>query len=223
MLETVKRRRFHLTLRSLMIVVAVCALLLFPLSRSIRQLERVRQARLRAVQEAKLARDLGRKSKAEALRLMHLARPETTVGPAGSRGPDVVTKRAEGASTDDRWRGKVWASLSVNPPSLREGEPTELQLWFTLVNESHERLDPRIFESRIMVDGKELADSARLMGRTPRTSRFQALRPGEGIHFIVPLGHGFEEPGVYRVVWEGTGFRSPEVVIRVRPKRPNDL
>ncbi|AGA30988.1 hypothetical protein Sinac_6932 [Singulisphaera acidiphila DSM 18658] len=74
MLEAVPPRRFRLRLRSLMIAIAVCALLLYPLSRSIRELEQMRQGRLRAVQEAKLARDLGRRSKAEALRLMHLVR-----------------------------------------------------------------------------------------------------------------------------------------------------
>ncbi|SIO22419.1 hypothetical protein SAMN05444166_3086 [Singulisphaera sp. GP187] len=86
MLEAVPPRRFRLNLRSLMIAVAGCALLLYPLSRAIRGWEQVRQAQLRAVQEAKLARELGRKSKAEALRLMHLARARTQSSRPGTEG-----------------------------------------------------------------------------------------------------------------------------------------
>ncbi|WP_406693886.1 hypothetical protein V5E97_22890 [Singulisphaera sp. Ch08] len=225
MLEAVTPRRYRLTLRSLMIVVAVCALLLFPLSRSIRELERIRQARLRAVQEAKIARDLGRKSKAEALSLLGLAHAQGTVdsspGETGTGAErDVVTQQTEISPTDDRWRGKVWAALSVNPPIVRQGETAGLNLEFTLVNDSQQRLAPRIFDSRIVVNGTEVAESPLLRGRLPR---IDALAPGEELHFTVPFGRRFEEPGVYRVVWKGPGFRSPEMVIRVLPKRPNGL
>lgn len=187
-----------------MIVVAVCAFLLFPFSMTIRELERVRQGRLRAAHEAKIARELGRKTRADALRTLHLAHLKARIAP------------------EHRSRGHVWAMLSVSQPIVRQGETTGLKVEFNLVNETNEGFDPRIPESRIVVNDRELADSGRIMGRTPRTARSQRLLPGEALHFVGALGHHFQEVGAYRVVWEGPGFRSPEVVIRVHPRRPVD-
>ncbi len=73
MMEIRKGRQYRLTLRSLMIVVAVCALILIPLSRSLQRMEQLRLARLRAALEAKHALELGRKSKSEARRMLQLA------------------------------------------------------------------------------------------------------------------------------------------------------
>lgn len=227
MMEVRKGRQYRLTLRSLMIVVAVCALILIPLSRSLQRMEQLRLARLRAVLEAKHALELGRKSKAEALWSLQRARAlkEATgrnQDAVTEAGPAVTVRNAAKTSTENRWQGKVWAALSVSSSLIRQGEPIpELQLRFTLVNQSSQRIAPRIFESRIKVDGKELAEPTQHLGQTPRTARFKALAPGEGVYFSLPLslGEDFEEPGEHRVVWEGSGFQSPELLIRVRPKR----
>jgi len=42
---------------------------------------------------------------------------------------------------------------------------------------------------------------------------------GDHLCFSYALGDHFRKPGIYRVTWRGTGFRSPEVVFRVLPDR----
>jgi hypothetical protein len=212
-METVTTRRYRLTLRAMMIIIAACALLLFPYARMVRKIEQLRQGRLRGAYEAKIARDLGRKTRQEALRAIHLARAKAAL--ASPESPRLE-------ATKDGSGGHVWAALSVNHPIVRQGEAANLEVEFDLVNETNQGIDPRIPESRIVVNGKELAESGLIMGRTPRTSRFQRLLPGEDLHFVGTFRHEFEEPGTYQVVWEGAGFLAPGVVIRVLPRRRSD-
>jgi hypothetical protein len=111
----------------------------------------------------------------------------------------------------------LWAALSVNHAVFRPEETKALNVEFILINDGDRVLDPRIADSRIIIDGKELADSGFILSNGPRDARFDALPPGEILRFAYALGKYFEEPGVYRVSWQGVGFRSPEVVLRVLP------
>src|SRR3954470_16439820 len=114
-LAAVTPRRHRLTLGSLMIVVAVCALILFPFSLTVRKLEQARQARLRAIREAKIARVLGRKTRVEALVTLHVARAQAGL-----------------ASVKSRSGANLWALLSVDPPVAWQGERNPLEFEFDL-------------------------------------------------------------------------------------------
>jgi hypothetical protein len=124
------------------------------------------------------------------------------------------------ADPADGWGNPVtkqlWAGMSVNQPLFRVGNDTNLlQFNFALVNESDKVIDPRIpGYPRLVVNGKEL-DLSSIPGTGPRDERFKALPPGDNLQFGMGAGRFFEKPGVYRVYWQGEGFRSNEVVFRV--------
>ena len=117
--------------------------------------------------------------------------------------------------------GGLWAALTANHAVFRRGETNGLNVEFTLVNDGGVTVDPKIGESRIVVNGEELADSGLILGNGPRDARFAALPPGDYLRFSYALGDHFKEPGVYRVSWRGADFRSPEVVFRVLGGKPD--
>jgi hypothetical protein len=106
----------------------------------------------------------------------------------------------------------------MNYVVFHRGEVDGLKVEFTLVNDGEATIDPKIGESRIVVQGKELAESGLILGNGPRDARFAALPPGQCLRFNSSLGDYFKEPGNYRVSWRGANFRSPEVVFRVLPE-----
>jgi RNA polymerase sigma factor (sigma-70 family) len=112
----------------------------------------------------------------------------------------------------------LWAGLSINQPVFREGGTELLQLTFSMVNDGDKVIDPKIAASKLIVNGKPLPDSAFIFGNGPRDDRFTALPPGDFLLFGYGLGSRFKKPGVYRVYWEGEGFRSPQVVFRILAK-----
>jgi hypothetical protein len=115
---------------------------------------------------------------------------------------------------------KLWAAISVNQPLFREGHDTNLlQINFALLNEGDRVVDPKIpGYPRLIVNGKEL-DLSSVPGVGPRDERFKALPPGDFLLFGYALGAHFDRAGVYKVYWQGEGFRSPEIVFRVLPRR----
>ncbi len=116
-------------------------------------------------------------------------------------------------------KGKaLLATLSVNHQTFMEGATDKLLLTFTLVNNDRKVIDPRIGSSKIVVNGKALADSAFILGNGPRAANSDALPPGDRLTFGYALGQHFERPGVYRVHWEGEGFLSPQIIFRVLAK-----
>ena len=42
---------------------------------------------------------------------------------------------------------------------------------------------------------------------------------GEYLSFTYDLSEKFRKPGIYKVTWKCEGFRSPEIVFRVMPKK----
>ena len=113
----------------------------------------------------------------------------------------------------------LWASLSVNQPVFQEGDTDRLNLSFALVNDGAKLINPKVSRSKLVVNGKALADSDFLLGNGPRDARFEALSPGDHLLFGYALGKVFARPGSYRVCWEGEGFRSAEITFRVLPKK----
>jgi hypothetical protein len=183
-----------------MVTVALCALLLALAVWTVRQVEmRVRLERAMADQaraQALLARDLAQMESAQA-----------------------ALATAKLGITEQPKAGSLWAGLTVNHPILRAGQTKDLRIEFTLVNDGDEAIDPKIPDSRIVINGKELSDSRLILGSVQKGARFRALPPGESLQFDCLLGDQFKHPGVYRVSWKGAEFHSPEVVLRILPDR----
>ena len=108
--------------------------------------------------------------------------------------------------------------MSVNHPIFKAGQTKDLRIEFTLVNDGDKVIDPKIPESQIVINGKELTDSGLIFSSVQKGTRFRALSPGESLQFSLPLGDQFKEPGTYRISWKGAGFHSPEIVLRVLPE-----
>ena len=161
--------------------------------------------------------DAERRARAEAARAQYVAQVRAAQAQFASKATDPADHPEEGSTA--RKRGGLWAALGVNHAVFRRGEAKGLNVEFTLVNDGEAIIDPKIGESRIVVNGEELADSGLILGNGPRDARFAALPPGEHLRFGYALGDHFQEPGVYRVSWRGANFRSPEVVFRVLPEK----
>ena len=116
---------------------------------------------------------------------------------------------------------KVWASLSVNRPLFHAGWTKELTVYFTLVNDGSETIDPKIESSKIIINGVALEDSGFILSNGPRDKRWRALPCGDSLEFTYSLEKYFKEPGIYRVSWKGEDFETPTVVFRVMPYKTN--
>jgi RNA polymerase sigma factor (sigma-70 family) len=158
--------------------------------------------------------------KADVVSQIGLMRPGDFVARSLSRGQAPQPGPGAGKAQVTGEAKPLWAGLSINQPVFTEGDINLLQLTFTLVNDGDKVIDPKITTSaKIVVNGKPLPDSAFIFGNGPRDARFTALPPGDYLLFGSGLGSRFKKPGVYRVHWEGDGFRSPEIVFRVLPKK----
>lgn len=116
---------------------------------------------------------------------------------------------------------KLWASLSVSRPLFHAGWTKELLVYFTLVNDGSETIDPKIESSKIIINGVEVKDSGFIFGNGPRDKRWRALPPGDSLEFTYALEKYFKEPGIYRVSWKGEHFETPTIVFRVMPSKNN--
>ena len=125
---------------------------------------------------------------------------------------------AKPGTADQKKAGSLWAGLSVNHPVFKAGQTKDLRIEFTLVNDGDKVIDPKIPESRIVIDGKELGDSGSILSSAQKGNRPKALPPGESVQFDCALGDRFKEPGIYRVSWKGSGFQSSEIVLRIMPE-----
>ena len=142
MVEPAGQRRFRLSIRTLMIAVALCALLLALAVWTFRQVEaRVRLERLLAEARAQADR--------------------------ATYSPKCVPPRRAAAAklgtADQKKAGSLWAGLSVNHPIFRAGQTKDLRIEFTLVNDGDQVIDPKIPESQIVINGKELSDSGLIL------------------------------------------------------------
>jgi hypothetical protein len=109
----------------------------------------------------------------------------------------------------------LWAAISVNRPLFTLAQTKDLRIVLTLLNDGDEAIDPKIAESRIVINGKEVADSASFIGEGSNSVRLRALGPGDRLEFNFAPGELLKEPGIYRISWKGVGFQSPEVVFRI--------
>jgi hypothetical protein len=185
MVERAGQRRFRVSTRTLMVAVALCALLLVPDVWTLRRVEALRNEVARVLVEE---------------RAVVAAQAAVKLGTA-----------------DQKKAGSIWAGLSVNHPIFKAGQTKDLRIEFSLVNDSDKPIDPKITKSQILINGKELTDSASILSSFPKGGRSNALSPGESLQFDRLLGDQFKEPGIYRVSWKGADFHSPEIVLRILP------
>jgi len=178
----------------LMVAVALCALLLAPVVWMFRQLEALRNERM----YAEHARAVAEERAAVAAEAARVAQAAAKLGTA-----------------DQKKAGSLWAGLTVNHPIFRAGQTKDLRIEFTLVNDGDKVIDPKIADSQITINGKEVAASGLTLSSVPKGARSQALSPGGSLQFDCLVGDQFKEPGVYRVSWKGSGFLSSEIEIRI--------
>ena len=138
---------------------------------------------------------------------------------AQSEAAQAVLAAAKLGTADQKKEGSLWAGLSANHPIFRAGQANDLRIEFTLVNDGDQVIEPKIPESRIVINGKELSDSGTILSSVQKGTRVKALPPGENLQFDCLVGDQFKEPAIYRVSWKGADFHSPEVVLRILPDR----
>jgi hypothetical protein len=195
MVEAAAQRRFRLSIRTLMIAVALCALFLAPLGWMYRRLELQRRMEMLAVEHARALADE---------RAAALARFTQAALSAPKQGGTIQPNA-----------GNLWAALSINHPIFKAGQIKDLRIEFSLVNDGDDVIDPNIAESHIVINGKEFTETGLVFGSVPKHVRIKTLAPGESLQFDVLLGDHFKEPGIYRVSWKGSDFQSSEVVLRI--------
>jgi len=199
MVESTGQRRFRLSIRTLMIAVALCAVLLTLAVMTVRHFE----ARVRV---EKLLADQARNQAQQARYLAQVRSAQATL---------LATKLG---TTDQPKAGSLWAALSASHAIFKAGQTKDLRIEFTLVNDGDKVIDPKIADSRIVINGKERTDSGLIFGSLQKGARFKALSPEDSLQFSLPLGDQFKEPGTYRISWKGDGFHSPEIVLRIMPE-----
>jgi hypothetical protein len=193
MVEATGHSRFRLSIRTLMIAVALCAFLLAPVVWVFRHFEaQVRMARMAEM----IARN-----RAEEARYLAQVRSAQAALSAPNLGNTIQPKA-----------GSLWAALSINHAIFKAGQTKDLRIEFALVNDGDKVIDPKIPESRIIINGEEFADSGLVFGKDVR---IKPLAPGESLQFNVLLGDHFKDPGIYRISWKGSDFQSPEVMLRI--------
>jgi len=205
--EAVEKHRLRFSIRSLMIAVVVCALLLTLIGWVGRQ-KAPNDHRKLGEPPGGFAAMLEARA-----RVAYLAR----VRAEGTASSTATALPATGLPAAD---SPHWAALTVNHAVFSQGATNDLMLEFTLINDSAEVLDPKITDSRLIINGKELTDSAVILRNVPR-ARFDPLPPGGKVQFGCALGKYFAKPGVYLVSWNGTNFRSPLVAFQVLPDTPH--
>lgn len=115
---------------------------------------------------------------------------------------------------------QLWAALSVNQPLFREEWTKDLTLHFTLVNDGSKVLDAQtlIENSKIVVNGKKLKDSAFIFANGPQAAEWNKLPPGGTVQFSKLLEEYFQKPDIYSISWKSNEFETLPIVIRVMPK-----
>jgi hypothetical protein len=200
MARVIVRDRRGVSIRALMISVALFALILAPI---VWMYHRAEAERLQAIMAAAEA------ARAQAEIAARFVSQSAYDNPSATSPRQNTTVSPASSSTS------LWAALAVNHPIFERGRTKDLTIEFTLVNDGDTAIDPRIAESTIVINDNDLADSGEILGGGPKDARFQSLPAGAHLQLSFPLGDHFHEPGIYRVSWKGARFQSPEVFVRV--------
>ncbi len=123
-----------------MIAVVLCAVLLALAVWTVRHVEA----------QVMVERLLAKQARDQALQARYLAQVRSA--------PTAVVVAKLG-TTDQPKAGSLWAGLSVNHPIFKAGQTKDLRIEFTLVNDGDKVIDPKIADSRIVINRKERTDS----------------------------------------------------------------
>ena len=179
-----------------MIAIALCALFLAPLIWMYRHLE------LQVIRERMVAEY----ARAQAERALYVAQLNSA---------QALLSTTKTSNTNQ----PIWAALSINHAVFKAGQIKDLRIEFSLVNQGNKVIDPKVPESHIVINGKELTDSGSILKHSLKDATTEALSPGDTLQFGVVLGDHFKEPGLYQVSWKGVGFQSSEIVLRILPEK----
>jgi hypothetical protein len=182
-----------------MIVIALCAGLLTFVAWTNR---RISEQRLLA----QLARDQALQARDQALQATYLAQLQSA---------QAELNAAKPGSANQATIGNLWAALTVNHSTFKHGQTKDLRIEFSLINDGDKVIDPKIAESRININGKELAGSGLILSGLANDAPLKVLAPGETRQYSLLLGDHFKETGTYRIYWKGDDFQSPEIVLRI--------
>lgn len=83
-----------------------------------------------------------------------------------------------------------------------------LYIEFKLENKSAVTQNPKINQSKLLLNGKELPESSMIFGNGPRDQRFTALPAGQSLNFSHDLRVYVRQPGRYQLVWKGENYSS---------------
>jgi hypothetical protein len=193
-----------MSIRALMIVVALCALFFTPIVFLFRRTVALVQAERMAADAARRAADQAR----------YAAQVQAAQAAFNAANIGNASQGKMGTQAEDH-QEKLWAAVSVNRSLFKLAETKDLRIVLTLVNDGDEAIDPKIAESHIVINGEELADSGLFIGTASNSVRLKALGPGDGLEFNCAPGELINRTGIYRISWKGAGFQSPEVVVRI--------
>jgi len=106
-----------------------------------------------------------------------------------------------------------------NPPYTR---PSFVMVSFVLLNDTDTVEDTSEGSWKLVIDGKELDDSAMIFGSgLMPVGGWKTLNPGGTAEFGKGLDTDryFPEAGDYKVSWKGDGFQSPTITVAVPANR----
>lgn len=121
-------------------------------------------------------------------------------------------------------RKTLWAAICTHRPVYRlpfatRGED-QFILHFDVVNDGDKTVNPDTESSQLLINGEPLKDWFWIIANGLKSHYNTALPPGEHLDFTYSMCSYFEKPGIYKVVWKGKGFESPEFTFRVLPRKP---
>jgi hypothetical protein len=213
--EPTQGRRFRFSIRSMMVMIALCAFLMAFIAWTVQRQRLAIQAEQRARMMAERAMREADHARQAAAQAQALQAQTSAGGQPAARHVSATPSPGTAANA----KSPLWSGLSINHTVFRPEDLNSLTIEFTLVNDGKAPVGPKIARSRIIVNGQELAESSRLLGSEPRVARLQSLPPGDLLRFALPLGDLFRAPGIYRVSWRGEDFQSAELWFRVRPEK----
>jgi len=79
-----------------------------------------------------------------------------------------LTRQNTSGQSESKDKHRTWAAISVSEPVFVQGWTKKLQIYFTLVNDGSETVNPEIGSSQIVVNGKAWEDSGYIFGNGPR-------------------------------------------------------
>ena len=116
------------------------------------------------------------------------------------------------------------AAITAQYVSVKPGftEPAHVQLVFLLINDSDTAMNVKPGSWKIVIDGVDLQDSDFIFGNGPRpTGGWTTLEAGQYYELgtALPISKYFPEASEHEVSWNGDGFRSATITIRI-PNNP---